>query len=109
KNRPTTADTLTNIIRNAAYSGEAPSTSTSRVGAHTPIANPPVWVRPVNIPAAHSLGYLNSSTQRVSSTDGRAAGRSISLGSTIKAQAADLRAPSSRPMRISQRGDSGTQ
>ena len=34
---------------------------------------------------------------------------SISLGSIINAQASDLRASSCRPMRISQRGDSGTQ
>src|SRR6516164_11738822 len=81
KNRPTTADTLTKIIRNAAYSGEVPSTSTSKVGPHTPIANPPVWVRPVNIPARHNLGYLNSSIHRVFSTVGRGGGRSISLGS----------------------------
>src|SRR5262249_12950152 len=97
------------IIRNAAYSGEVPSTSTSRVGPQTPIENPPVWVRPVNIPAMTSFGYLNSSIHRVFSIDGRAVGSAISLGSTINAQARDLRASSSRPIRISQRGDSGTQ
>ena len=54
-------------------------------------------------------GYLNSSTQRVCSTTGVAAGSGIDSGSTCNAQAIERRASSGRPMRISQCGDSGTQ
>ena len=54
-------------------------------------------------------GYLNSSSQRVCSIrwDGRGSG--IDAGSICNAQAIEWRASSTRPMRISQCGDSGTQ
>ena len=110
-NRPRIPARLTNIIRNAAYSGVilGTRTSTSSVGPHSPSEAPPVWVRPVRHPVATSRGYLNNSTQRVFSDAGTAAGKAISFGSIISAQASDCRASSWRPLSISQRGDSGTQ
>jgi hypothetical protein len=63
----------------------------------------------VRQPAATLRGYLNSSHHDARSASGLLVGSVISLGSIISAQASDLRAASCRPMRISQRGDSGTQ
>ena len=85
------------------------STITNSVAPHKPNEAPPVWVMPVKQPAATSRGYLKRSSQRVCSVAGTMAGSAISLGSIIKAQASDFRASSMRPIRISQRGDSGTQ
>ena len=109
KNRPTIPETPVNTIRYAACAGLVFSTITSSVAPHKPNEAPPVWVMPVRQPAATSRGYLNRSSQRVFSWAGGVAGSAISCGSIIKAQASDLRASSMRPMRISQRGDSGTQ
>ena len=109
KNRPAMPETPVNTIMNAALAGVVLSTITSSVAPHSPSDAPPVCVSPVRHPAATSLGYLNSSSQRVRSAGGSVVGSAISLGSIIKAQASDLRASSMRPIRISQRGDSGTQ
>ncbi len=85
-----------------------PSTMTNSAICHNASATPPVWVSPVRQPATMLRGYLNSSIQRVFSTGGRLVGSSIEAGSTISAQASDLRASSSRPLRKSHSGDSGT-
>jgi hypothetical protein len=70
---------------------------------------PPVWLSPVRQLAAMLRGYLNSSDHDVCRGAGSDAGRLISLGSSISAQASERRASSSRPLPMSQRGDSGTQ
>ena len=54
-------------------------------------------------------GYLNSSRHGVCCASGRVSGSSIVSGSTSNAHAIERRASSRRPLRISQRGDSGTQ
>ena len=84
------------------------STMTNSVTSHSASATPPVWVSPVRQPAMMLRGYLNSSIQRVFSTGGGTAGSGIVAGSICSAQASDLRASSTRPLRNSQCGDSGT-
>ncbi len=82
---------------------------TNKVVIHIRIPTPPVWLSATRQAAVMLRGYRNSSRQEVFSTSGRLVGSSISPGSIISAHASDLRASSCRPMRISQRGDSGTQ
>ncbi len=54
-------------------------------------------------------GCWNNSLNRTLGGSGMVSGSLIVFGSIISAQASDLRASSTRPMRNSQRGDSGTQ
>ena len=70
---------------------------------------PLVWLRLVRQPTSMLRGYLNSSLHGVCGTSSIVAGSSTSFGSIISAQAIDWRASAARPLRISQRGDSGTQ
>src|SRR5579864_272928 len=82
KKRPATAARLTHIANRDAPGGVTPSTITNNVTIHRASATPPVWVRPVRQPAIRLRGYLNSSSQRVCSAAGAAAGRGIDSGST---------------------------
>src|SRR5580700_7336629 len=108
QNRPAIDDRLNQITSLEASGGVIFNTITNSVTIHSDSATPPVWVRPVRHPAMMLRGYLNSSTQRVCSTDGGMGGKVIVAGSIISAQASDFRASSTRPWRSSQCGDSGT-
>src|SRR5580693_925382 len=108
KNRPAIADRLNQITSLEASGGEIFSTITNKVTIHSDSATPPVCVSPVRQPATMLRGYLKSSSHRVCSTAGSTAGSVIVAGSTCNAQASDLRASSTRPLRSSQCGDSGT-
>ncbi len=86
------------------------SVCASSVGAHITRPMPVVWMpRLVSVDRAMLRGYRNSSRQGVRFGAGMLAGSSICEGSTCNAHAIDWRASSGRPIRISQRGDSGTQ
>src|SRR5512136_192029 len=108
QNRPAIADRLNQITSFEASGGVIFSTMTNSVTIHSDSATPPVWVKPVRQPAMMLRGYLKSSIHRVCSIGGRTEGNLIVAGSTISAQASDLRASSARPLRSNQCGDSGT-
>src|SRR3984957_21043671 len=99
----------TQIISLAASAGVTLRISTKSVVAHIKRPIPLVWLRLVKVETIMLRGYLKISIQGVCATSSTVVGSATSLGSIINAQATDWRASATRPLRISQRGDSGTQ